>query len=104
MCVRLTRWRGSEMKYEACYVNSLQFLTIMLYRTLNDYYKDRPATIYIITPVRKRKLALNRARVIERKYPHAEVKVLYEGKDKEKIETILDKCINARKVESLTLP
>jgi hypothetical protein len=91
------------MKYEACYISSLQFLTLMFYKTLSDYYKDRPAVIYIITPRRRRRVALNRARVIERKYPHAEVKVLYEGKDKEKIDTILDKCINARKVESITL-
>jgi hypothetical protein len=91
------------MKYEACFISSLQFLIIMFYKTLSDYYKDRPAVIYVITPRRKRKTAINRARVIERKYPHAEVKVLYEGKDEDEINNIIDKCMNARKVESITL-
>jgi hypothetical protein len=91
------------MEYEVCYMSSLQILTIVFYKTLEDYDNSRPAIIYVITPRRKKKIALNKARILERMYKEAEVKLLIEGKDKEKIDRVLDKCMEANKILSPSL-
>jgi len=84
------------MEYEVCYMSSLQFTTIVLYKTLNDYNMGRPAKIIIATPRRKKQLALHKARLFEKAYKGVEVRILFEGKDKDKIDKILDKCLGSR--------
>jgi len=96
MYVRLTRRRGKAMEYEACYMSSLQFTTIILYKTVGDYNTEKPAVIYIVTPRRKKKLAIDKARLYERVYKGVEVRILFEGKDKDKIDKILDKCLESK--------
>jgi len=88
------------MKYEVCYMNSIGLLTIVFYKTLEDYDYSRPAVIYIVTPRRNRKLALEKARTLERRYPEVKIKILYEGKDKDEIDRILDLCLEASKTLS----
>jgi hypothetical protein len=88
------------MEYEVCYMSSFQILTIVFYKTLEDYDNSRPATIYIITPRRNKKVALEKARILERRYPDVEIKILYEGKDKDKIDKVLDLCLEASKTLS----
>jgi hypothetical protein len=87
-------------EYEVCYMNSLGFLTIMLYKKLKDYESDKPAKIYIITPRRNKDIALNTARIIETRYPNVEIRVLYEDKHKEKIDKLINICLEARKLLS----
>jgi hypothetical protein len=91
------------MEYEVCYMSSLQILTIVFYKTLEDYDNSRPAIIYVITPRRKKKIALNKARILERMYKEAEIRVLYEGKDKERIDKIIDLCLEANEILSPSL-
>jgi predicted transcriptional regulator of viral defense system len=81
-------------------MSSLGLLTIVFYKTLEDYDYSRPAVIYIVTPRRNHKLAVEKARIMERRYKGVEVKILIEGKDKEKIDEIIDKCLEANKVLS----
>jgi hypothetical protein len=88
------------MEYEVCYMSSLGLLTVVFYRTLEDYDNMKPAAIYIITPRRNHKLAVEKARILERRYPEVEIKILYEGKDKEQIDKVLDKCMEANKLMS----
>jgi hypothetical protein len=88
------------MEYEVCYMSSFQLLTVVFYKTLEDYDSEKPSKIYIITPVRNRKLALEKARILERRYEGVEVKILYEGKDKDKIDRVLDICLEANKLMS----
>jgi predicted metal-dependent TIM-barrel fold hydrolase len=88
------------MEYEVCYMNSLGLLTIVFYKTLKDYDSDKPAVIYIITQRRNKKEALNKARILERRYPNTEIKILIEGKDKEEIDKVIDECLEASKTLS----
>ena len=88
------------MEYEVCYVSSLGLLTIVFYRTLEDYDSMKPARIYVITPRRDKKLALEKARILESRFKEAEIKILIEGKDKETIDKVLDLCLNSNKVLS----
>jgi hypothetical protein len=88
------------MEYEVCYMSSLQLLTIVFYKTLEDYDYSRPAAIYIIAPRRSKKEALEKARILEGRFPEVEMKVLYEGKDKERIDKVLDVCLEAKKIVS----
>ena len=86
--------------YEVCYMSSLGLLTIVFYRTLEDYDNMTPAKIFIITPRRDRKIALEKARILERRFKGAEIKILIEGKDKEKIDKIINECLEANNVLS----
>jgi hypothetical protein len=88
------------MEYEVCYMSSLQLLTIVFYKTLEDYDYSRPAAIYIIAPRRSKKEALEKARILERRFPDVEIRILYEGKDKDKIDKVLDVCLEANKIVS----
>ncbi len=88
------------MSYEICYMNSLQLLTIMFYKTEQDYIKDRPVAVYIIAHRGSKKTALEKARIAEMKYKEVEVKVLIEGKDKEQIDKLINKCLKAKEVVS----
>jgi late competence protein required for DNA uptake (superfamily II DNA/RNA helicase) len=81
-------------------MSSLGLLTIVFYRTLQDYDNSRPARIFIIAPRRDKKLALEKARRLERWFPDVDIDILYEGKDKEAIDRILDLCLNSNKVLS----
>jgi predicted metal-dependent TIM-barrel fold hydrolase len=81
-------------------MNSLGLLTIVFYKTQEDYDKDRPAAIYIITPRRNQKLAIDRARIVESRYKHVQVKILIEHKHKQEIENIINKCLEAPKTVS----
>jgi hypothetical protein len=89
-----------SMEYEVCFMNSFQLLVVVFYKTLKDYDSDKPALIYVIAPRRSKKEALDKARILERKYPNAEVRILYEGKDKEEIDKVLDLCLEAKKIVS----
>jgi hypothetical protein len=91
------------MEYEVCYMSSLRILTVVFYRTVEDYDKSRPAAIYVIAPRRKKKQALEKARTLERMYKEAEIRVLYEGKDKERIGKIIDLCLEANEILSPSL-
>ena len=71
------------MEYEVCYMSSLGLLTILFYRTLEDYDNKTPEKIFIITPRRDRKIALEKARILERRFPNTYISILYEGKDKD---------------------
>jgi hypothetical protein len=88
------------MKYEVCYMSSLGLLTIVFYRTLQDYDSMKPARIYIVTTRRDKKLALEKARSLERWFPDVDIDILYEGKDKEAIDKILDLCLEANRIIS----
>jgi len=88
------------MEYEVCYVSSLGLLTIVFYKTEQDYLDVKPARIYVITPRRDKKLALEKARILESRFKEAEIRVLIEGKDKDKIDKILDLCLKSNKVLS----
>jgi predicted transcriptional regulator of viral defense system len=73
---------------------------MIFYKTQSDYDSDRPHTIYIITPRRNKKEAIDKARILERRYPNAKITILYEGKHKEEIEKVLDLCLQASKILS----
>jgi hypothetical protein len=88
------------MKYEVCYMSSFQTLTVVFYKTLEDYDSDKPARIYVIAPRRSKKVALDKARILERRYPNVEIRILYEGKDKEEIDKAINKCLEADKTLS----
>jgi hypothetical protein len=89
-----------SMEYEVCYMSSFQILTIVFYRTLEDYDSEKPARIYVIAPRRSKKEALDKARILERRYPDVEIRILYEGKDKEEIDKVLDLCLEANRTVS----
>jgi predicted transcriptional regulator of viral defense system len=78
-------------------MSSLGVLTIVFYKTLEDYDYSRPAAIYIITPRRNHKLAIEKARILESRFKGVEIKILIEHKDKEKIDKIINKCLEAAK-------
>jgi predicted transcriptional regulator of viral defense system len=88
------------MRYKVCYMSSLGLLTIVFYKTLKDYDYEKPATIYIITPRRNHKLAIEKARILESRYKGVEIKILIEHKDKEKIDEIINKCLEANQIMS----
>jgi hypothetical protein len=88
------------VSYEVCYMSSLGLLTIVFYKTLEDYDSEKPAIIYVIAPRRSKKEALEKARILERRFPEIEIKVLYEGKDKERIDKVLDACLKANQIMS----
>jgi hypothetical protein len=81
-------------------MSSFQILTVVFYKTLEDYDSGKPAAIYVITQRRNKKEALEKARILERRFPDVEIKVLYEGKDKERIDKVLDVCLEANKIVS----
>jgi hypothetical protein len=81
-------------------MSSIGLLTIVFYKTLEDYDSEKPAAIYIITQRRNKKLALEKARILERRFPEIEIRILYEGKDKDKIDKVLDLCVESSKVLS----
>jgi hypothetical protein len=81
-------------------MNSLGLLTIVLYKKLKDYESDKPAKIYIITPRRNKDIALTTARMIETRYQNVEIRVLYEDKHKQKIDKIINICLEASKMLS----
>jgi predicted transcriptional regulator of viral defense system len=81
-------------------MSTLGLLTMVFYKTLQDYDNMTPAKIFIVTPRRDRKIALEKARILERRFKGAEIRILIEGKDKDEIERILDACLNSNKVLS----
>jgi predicted transcriptional regulator of viral defense system len=81
-------------------MSSLQLLIIIFYKTLQDYDSNRPAAIYVITPRRNHKLAIEKARILENKYKGVEVKILIEGKHKEEIDKVINLCLEASKILS----
>jgi predicted transcriptional regulator of viral defense system len=81
-------------------MSPLMPLVIVFYKTLKDYDKDKPALIYVIAPRRNHKLAIEKAKILESKFKGVEVRVLIEGKDGEKIDEVIDKCVEANKVLS----
>jgi predicted metal-dependent TIM-barrel fold hydrolase len=78
-------------------MSSVGLLTIVFYKTLDDYDYERPAAIYIITPRRNHKLAIEKARILESRFKGVEVRILIEHKDKDKIDQLLDLCLEASK-------
>jgi len=88
------------MEYEVCYMSSLGLLTIVFYKTLEDYDSMKPARIIIIAPRRDKKLAIEKARVLERRFSDVDIDILYEGKDKEAIDKVLNMCLESNKVLS----
>ena len=81
-------------------MSSLGLLILVFYKTEQEYYKDRPAVIYVIAPRRSKKEALDKARILEKKHPQVEIKILYEGKDKDRIDQLLDLCLESKRVVS----
>jgi hypothetical protein len=81
-------------------MNSLGLLTIILYKTQKDYNSDKPAKIYVIAPRRNKDIALDKARILEKRYPNAEIRILYEGKHKEEIDKAINTCLEANKTLS----
>jgi hypothetical protein len=73
---------------------------IALYRTEEDYNKDRPEVIYIITKRRYLKEAERRVEIIKMKYKDSRVELVVEKRGKDLATPILDKCLEARRVVS----
>jgi hypothetical protein len=88
------------MGYEVCSTNSFRLLELVLYRTKEDYDKDRPATIYVIASKEHMVTAKARAEAYRLKYKEAEVKVLVEGKNKKEIKVALNNCMKAKVVKN----
>jgi len=88
------------MGYEVCFMSSFQLLVVLFYKTLRDYDSDKPAVIYVIAPRRSRKEAIDKARILEKRFPNTEIRILYEGKDKDKIDKALDLCLESSKILS----
>jgi hypothetical protein len=91
------------MEYEVCYVDSLLFTVISLYRTEQDYEKGKPAEIYLITTRRNLDVAERRFQILKMKYREAKVELLIDKRGKDTMTPILDKCYNAKKVISPSL-
>ncbi len=88
------------MKYEVCYMDSRMFILVMLYRTEQDYYKDRPAEIYVITQRRNLNLALQRLELLKMKYKEAKIELVIDKRGKDMVTPILNTCYNAKEVVS----
>ena len=88
------------MKHEVCFMSTLQLIVIILYKHEKDYDQDKPHIIYIIAPRRYKREAIEKARLLEKRYPNTEIRILYEGKDKDRIDKIIDVCLEASKVLS----
>jgi hypothetical protein len=88
------------MRYEVCYMDSFLFTIIALYRTEQDYERDRPETIYIITKRRYLKEALQRMEIIKMKYSNSRVELIIDKRGKDLVTPILDICYNAKRITS----
>ena len=88
------------MKYEVCFMNTLQLIVIILYRQKQDYDQDKPTAIYIIGPRRFKREAIEKARLLEKRHPGVKITILYEGKHREEIDKIIDLCLESNRVES----
>ena len=86
--------------YEVCYMDSLLFTIIALYRTEQDYNMDRPEVIYVITARRYLKQAQQRVELIKMKYKDSRVELLIDKRGKDVITPILNICYEARRVVS----
>ena len=81
-------------------MNSLLFTIIALYRTEQDYDKDRPEIIYLITKRRYLKEAQTRLELLKMKYKDSRVELVIDKRGKDLVNQILDKCYEAKRVVS----
>jgi MoaA/NifB/PqqE/SkfB family radical SAM enzyme len=81
-------------------MSSFQIMVVVFYKTLRDYDSEKPAVIYVIAPRRSKKVALEKARIVEKRFPNVEIRILYEGKDKDEIDKVLDLCLEANRIVS----
>jgi mannose-1-phosphate guanylyltransferase len=86
-----------------CYMNSRQFLLIILYRTEQEYIKDKPSEIYVITARRYLKRAEQHMELLKMRYKNARVELVIEKRGKDIATPILEKCFNAKEVVSRSL-
>jgi mannose-1-phosphate guanylyltransferase len=86
------------MSYEVCYMSSRLFLLVALYRTEQDYIKDNPAEIYVITARRYLKRAQQHLELLRKKYKDSKVELVIEKRGKDMAAPIIDKCFNAKEI------
>jgi hypothetical protein len=89
--------------YEVCYMDSHLFTVVALYKTEEDYNKDRPEAIYVITKRRYLKEAERRVEIIKMKYKDSKVELIVEKRGKDLAAPILDKCLESKRVVSPSL-
>jgi mannose-1-phosphate guanylyltransferase len=88
------------MSYEVCYMRSRLFTVIVLYKTEQDYDKDRPAEVYVITARRYLKQAEQHLELLKMRYRNARVELVVEKRGKDIAAPIIEKCFNAKEVAS----
>jgi len=74
------------------------FTVIALYRTEQDYYKDKPETVYLITTRRNLDLAKQKIEILKMKYREANVELVIDKRGKDTVTQILNMCYSAKQV------